>query len=168
MGICPRSEAARPFRHEGARAGGDAELLELALAAGRDGVFMPGLGALVAGLGALGAIDFLAAAGVDVPRVAVRDSDGAEGAADAAAGAEGASGIGGGSAIAARRGINGSLRSLATSFTKSGRTSPLFPCKWSMPAVESSFKSTSGSTLMMMAPAFWAARTIDRGPPVVN
>lgn len=87
---------------------------------------MPGLGALVAGLGALGAIDFLAAAGVDVPRVAVRDSDGAEGAADAAAGAEGASGIGGGSAIAARRGINGSLRSLATSFTKSGRTSPLF------------------------------------------
>ena len=87
---------------------------------------MPGLGALVAGLGALGAIDFLAAAGVDVPRVAVRDSDGAEGAADADAGAAGASGIGGRSAIAARRGINGSLRSLATSFTKSGRTSPLF------------------------------------------
>ena len=44
-----------------------------ACTAGRDGVFMPGLGALAAaaGLGALGAIDFLAAAGVDVPRVAV-------------------------------------------------------------------------------------------------
>ena len=96
-----------------------------------DEVFIPGLGALgarAAGLGALGA-DFRVA-GVDVPRVAVRDSDGAALPLDAVASASLASGMGGRSAIS-RRGINGSLRSLATSFTKFGRTSPLFLPKWS-------------------------------------
>ena len=80
-------------------------------------LFMPGLGArgtFATGLGALGAMLFLVVAGVEVPREAVRGSVGLV-----------ALELGMPSVMA--RGANkGSLRSLATSRTRPGRTSPLF------------------------------------------
>mmetsp|Transcript_61459 Transcript_61459/g.114933 ORF Transcript_61459/g.114933 Transcript_61459/m.114933 type:complete len:201 (-) Transcript_61459:645-1247(-) len=153
-GTCPGSEAARPFR-EGARGG------EAVAATGAARVALP----FGAGLGARGARD---AAGVEEARAAARGATLGFGAAGEGAGA----GLGvprrGMVSGEASGGRSGSLRSFVSSRRSGGKTSPLFPCRCSMPAVASSFRSTSVSIRMMIAPDFWASRTMDLGPPVVS
>ncbi len=85
-------------------------------------LFIPGLGALGAGGAGLAPLVFLRLAGVDEPLLAVRESVGPS--------APPVGGLVGGrspsSAGIARAGSKGSFRSLATSFNRSGKISPLF------------------------------------------